>query len=112
MGGGCRARGSAVYGDTDSELVAGGAGRPSSRAMSKSAAVELLEDRIDAAAANKVCWASCSTLVAAVSHFTELDADLEVLRSECSVGLTEDEVGALWSRVHIIPDFYTKIEYS
>jgi hypothetical protein len=34
-----------------------------------------------------------------VSHFPELDADLEVLRSGCSVGLIEDEVDALWSQV-------------
>jgi hypothetical protein len=30
-----------------------------------------------------------------VSHFPELDADLEVLESERNVGLTEDEVNVL-----------------
>jgi hypothetical protein len=39
-------------------------------------------------------------MVAAVSHFPEVDADLEVLRSGRNAGLTEGEVDALWSRVH------------
>jgi hypothetical protein len=38
-------------------------------------------------------------LVATVSHFPELDADLDVLESGRSKGLTEDEVGALMSLV-------------
>jgi hypothetical protein len=37
--------------------------------------------------------------VAAVSHFPELDADLEVLGSGHSAGLKEDEVDTLWSRL-------------
>jgi hypothetical protein len=55
---------------------------------------------IDAVAANGVRWAACSTLVAAVSHFSVLDTELEVPGSERSVGLAEDEVDALWTRVH------------
>jgi hypothetical protein len=43
-------------------------------------------------------------LVFAVSHFSELDADLEVLVSERSVGMTEDEVDALWSRLRAASD--------
>jgi hypothetical protein len=38
-------------------------------------------------------------LVAAVLHFPELDADLEVLGSKHSAGLIDDEVDALWSHV-------------
>jgi hypothetical protein len=43
-------------------------------------------------------------LVAAVSHFPELRAELEVLRSRHSVDLTEDEVDALWIQVHAASD--------
>jgi hypothetical protein len=43
-------------------------------------------------------------MVAAVSHFPELDVDLEVLRSRRNAGLTEGEVDALWSRVHTTTD--------
>jgi hypothetical protein len=42
---------------------------------------ERLEGQIGAVTANGVRWGSCSVLVAAVSHFLELDADLEVLGS-------------------------------
>jgi hypothetical protein len=48
----------------------------SSLATSMSMVVEWLEGRIDAVDANGVHWGSCSVLVADVSHFPELDADL------------------------------------
>jgi hypothetical protein len=65
------------------------------------AVAERLKGRIDATAANRVCWGSGSVLVTAVSHFGELDADLEVLESECNAGLMEGEVDTLWSQVHV-----------
>jgi hypothetical protein len=40
-------------------------------------------------------WGSRIALVAAVSHFLKLDADLEVPESRRSAGMTEDEVYAL-----------------
>jgi hypothetical protein len=43
-------------------------------------------------------------LVTVVSHFPEVDADLEVLGSGCNTGLTEDEVNTLWSRVRAAVD--------
>jgi hypothetical protein len=67
----------------------------SSLATSMSAVAERLKGRIDTAAANGVRWGSRSALVATMSHFLELDADLEVLRSGHSVGLIEDEVDTL-----------------
>jgi hypothetical protein len=48
---------------------------------SSSLVVELLEGRIDAVAANGVCWGSHSALVATVLHFSELNTKLEVLGS-------------------------------
>jgi hypothetical protein len=56
-----------------------------------STVVERLEGRIDAATTNGVYWGSCSALVATVSHFLELDADLEVLGSIRNSRLTEDK---------------------
>jgi hypothetical protein len=80
-------------------LVLGDADGSSTQATSMSAVAELLKGQIYTTAANGVHWGFCSMLVAVVSHFLELDADLEVLGSGHSMGLTEDEVDILWSRV-------------
>jgi hypothetical protein len=58
------------------DLVLGDIDGSSSLATSMSMVVEWLEGRIDAVDANGVHWGSCSALVADVSHFPELDADL------------------------------------
>jgi hypothetical protein len=55
-------------------------------------------------AANGVRWVSHSVLDAAVSHFPELDTDLEVLGPRRNARLTKGEVDALWSRVHVAAD--------
>jgi hypothetical protein len=60
----------------------------SSLAASLLRVVELFEGRIDAVAANGVCWGSHFMLVATVSHFLELKTELEVLRSGRNVDLT------------------------
>jgi hypothetical protein len=65
---------------------------PSSLVASMLAVAEQLESWIDATTANGVRWGSRSALVATVSHFPELDIELEVLRSRRSTRLTEDEV--------------------
>jgi hypothetical protein len=65
---------------------------------------ERLEGRIEATTANRVHWGSRSALGATVSHFSELDADLEVLGSGCNTGLIEDEEDTLWSRVRTAVD--------
>jgi hypothetical protein len=48
--------------------------------------------------ANRVCWGTQSVLVAAVSHFLELEAELELLGSGRNVDLKEDQVDALWTQ--------------
>jgi hypothetical protein len=73
----------------------------SSLAASMSTVVELLEGRIDAAAANGVHWGSHSALVAAVSHFLELKSELALLGSRRNADLTKHEADALWTRVHV-----------
>jgi hypothetical protein len=86
------------------DLVLGSADWPSSLVASMSIAVELLEDRINAAATNGVRWGSCSMLVTAVSHFPGLKTELEVLGSGCNADLTEDEADALWTGVSTSSD--------
>jgi hypothetical protein len=76
-------------------LVLGSTDGPSSLAASMYAVAELLKGWIDDVAANRVCWVSCSILVAIVLHFIELKTKLVVLGSERSVDLTKDEVDAL-----------------
>jgi hypothetical protein len=81
------------------DLVLDDVGGSSLMAASMSAVMEHLEGWIDVVAANGVRWGSCSTLVATVSHFPELDTDLEVLGSRHDAGLIEDDVNALCSWV-------------
>jgi hypothetical protein len=63
-----------------------------------STVMEQLEGRIDTTVDIGVHCGSRPMLVAAVSHFAKLDADLEVLGSGPNMRLTEDEVNALWSQ--------------
>jgi hypothetical protein len=84
--------------------VLGGADGPSSLATSVPAVAELLGNHINAVATNGVRWGSRSVLVAVMSHFSELDTNLEVLGSSRSVGLIDDEIDALWSHVHATAD--------
>jgi hypothetical protein len=77
---------------------------PSSLAASLSRAVEQLEGRVDVMATNRVHWGTRSALVTALSYFPELDAELELLRSGCNADVTEDQVDALLTRVHVASD--------
>jgi hypothetical protein len=72
------------------ELVLDNADGPSSLVASLALAVELLEGRVDAMATNGVRWGTQSALVAALSHFPEL----ELLRSRRNGDLTKDQVDA------------------
>jgi hypothetical protein len=51
---------------------------------------------VTAATANGVRWETRSVLVAALSHFSELETKLELLRSGHNTDLMEDQVDALW----------------
>jgi hypothetical protein len=64
-----------------------------------STVVELLEGRINTVAANGVCWGTRSMLVAALSHFPELNFELELLGSGRNADLIEDQADALWTQV-------------
>jgi hypothetical protein len=86
------------------ELVLDNDDGPSSLGASLSVAVELLKGRVNTAAANGVRWVTLSMLVAALSHFSELDAKLELLRSRRNADLRDDQVDALWTRVRVASD--------
>jgi hypothetical protein len=77
-------------------LVLDKADGPSSMAVSLSTAAELLEGHVDTTIANGVYWGTRSALVAALSHFQEVETKLELLESRCNSGLTDDQVDALW----------------
>jgi hypothetical protein len=77
------------------DLVLGSTIGPSSLALAMSMVVEQLKGRINAAAANRACWGSRSTLVAIVLHFWELEAELVVLGFGRSADLTDDKAGVL-----------------
>jgi hypothetical protein len=78
-------------------LVLDRADRLSSLAASLSMVVDLLEGRVDAAAANGVCCGTRATLVAVLSHFLELELEpeLELLESGRNMDQMEDQVDAL-----------------
>jgi hypothetical protein len=78
-------------------LVLDNADGSSSVAVSLSTMVEPLEGRINTAVANGVHWGTRSSLVAALSHFPELNFELELLRSGRNVDLIEDQTDSLWT---------------
>jgi hypothetical protein len=82
------------------DLVLGGPTGTSSLAASLSLVLELIEGRVDATAANGVCWGAWSVLTTALSHFLELEIELELLGSGSNVDLTEGQLDALWTQMH------------
>jgi hypothetical protein len=77
------------------DLVLDNTVRPSSLAASLSMVLELLDGRINTVATNGICLWTRSVLVAALSHFLELNSMLVLLESGRNVNLTEDQVDAL-----------------
>jgi hypothetical protein len=77
------------------DLVPDNTVRPSSLAASLSMVLELLDGRINTVATNGVRSWTRSVLVAALSHFLELNSMLVLLESGRNVNLTEDQVDAL-----------------
>jgi hypothetical protein len=81
------------------DLVLGDVDTPSSLAASLSMVAELLECRIDTMVTNGVHWGTRSALVVSLLHFLELKSEVELLRSEQNVDLTDDQADALWPSV-------------
>jgi hypothetical protein len=78
-------------------LVLGRSIRMSSLSMTVSSAMELIEGHIDIVADNGVWWQTRSTLATTLSHFLELQTELELPRSGHNVNLMERQVDALWT---------------
>jgi hypothetical protein len=72
---------------------------------SLSLAAEQLEGCIDAMVANRVSWGTRSMLVATLSHFPELGAELKLLGSGRGVDQSEDQVDFIWTGVRLALDF-------
>jgi hypothetical protein len=79
------------------DLVLGNADGSSSLSASLSMVAELLRGRVDVVVANRVRWGTQSTLIAALSHFPELEAKLELLGSRSNAVQMEVQVDALWT---------------
>jgi hypothetical protein len=77
-------------------LVLDGADGSSSLSVSLFVVAELLEGCVNATNTNGVHWGTRSALVAALWHFLELGAELDVLRSRHNADLMEDQMGPLW----------------
>jgi hypothetical protein len=83
------------------DLILGDASGSSSLTMSLSMAAEEVEKRVNVAATNGVRWGTRSTLVAALSHFPELEPELELLGSERDADLSDGQTDALWPLVSV-----------
>jgi hypothetical protein len=64
----------------------------------------MLEGRLDIMAANGVHWGTRSVLIAALSHFQLMEAELEMLGSDHHAALAEDQVDSLWILAHPATD--------
>jgi hypothetical protein len=81
------------------DLVLGDVDTPSSLVASLSMVAKLLECWIDTMVTNGVHWGTRSMLVVSLLHFLELKSEVELLRSERNVDLTDDQADALWPSV-------------
>jgi hypothetical protein len=77
--------------------------------VSLATVVEEVEKRINAVATNGVRWGALSALVAVLSHFPELETELELLRSGRGTDLSDDPVDALFPLVSVASDSLASI---
>jgi hypothetical protein len=77
------------------DLVLEGSHEVSSLVPSLSSAVDLIDGHVDGAAANRVSWGARLALIAALSHFPELESELELFGSKCNTDLTKSQLNAL-----------------
>jgi hypothetical protein len=65
---------------------------------------ELLEGRIDTVVVNGVHWGAQSALVATLSHFLELNFELQLLGFRRNADLADEQADALWLLVSMASD--------
>jgi hypothetical protein len=85
------------------DSVLGDTGRSSSLAASLAKAVEDVENWINTATTNGVQWGTRSALVVVLSHFPELEPELELLGSGRDADLSNNWADALWPLVSAAP---------
>jgi hypothetical protein len=68
-----------------------------SLAVALSSTADLMKDHIDAAVTYGVDCGARLELTTVLSHFPELELELELLGSEYNADLTKDEMEVLWS---------------
>jgi hypothetical protein len=90
----CRANAALVQ-----DSVLGYTCESSSLVVSLARVVEEIENRINTAATNLVRWGTRSALVAVLSHFPELEPELELLGCRRDVDLSNNRADALWPLV-------------
>jgi hypothetical protein len=83
----------------DRDLELKGFDEMSSLAASLSLVEDLIEGRVDAAATNRVRWGSWLALTAALSYFSELEPELDLLGSGRNADLTKDQIEPLWAQM-------------
>jgi hypothetical protein len=72
----------------------------SSLLVSVSSIMELIEDSVDAMVAARVHWGTRLALAVAMSHFPELEVELDLFGSGHKADPMEDQVEALWTQTH------------
>ena len=78
------------------DVVLGASQGPSSLPAALESVADAVENRLDAAATNGVRWGTRSSLVVTLSHFPELEAELELLGSGRDAETSEAELDRLW----------------
>jgi prophage DNA circulation protein len=81
-------------------MVLGGPTGMSSLVASLSSAAELIKGCINIVAANLVHWGTGSVLASTLSHFLQLETELELLGRRHKADLMKDQVDALWTKTH------------
>jgi hypothetical protein len=67
-------------------------------ALSLSSSSRLTETQVNAMAINGVQWGACLALTVVLSHFPELEVELDLLGSGYNADLTSDEMEVLWTQ--------------
>jgi hypothetical protein len=78
-----------------------GSNEASSLPVSLSSATDLIEGRVNATATNKVHGGGGGlALTTALSHFPELEPEVELLGYGCNADLTKGQLDAHWTQTH------------
>jgi hypothetical protein len=86
------------------DLILGDATESSSLVASLAIVAEEVEKWVNTTVTNVVQWGTQSALVAALSHFPELEPELELLGPGQDANLSDSQANALWPLVSMASD--------